>query len=345
MGPGAIGQFFDMPREEWQACLDCHAPLSEQSDELARYLDDPRPHRPPADVTNPEIVPAAPIHAGGRLSEQGVVCAACHVRAGRWYGPPRREGVPVPAGTSDALPHRGWVSVRAFGDSRFCAACHQFPPDGFSLNGKLLEDTYEEWRVSPQARQGVSCQGCHMPGRRHLFRGIHDPETVRAGVAVGSKSFKAAEGKARVSIFLTNTGTGHRLPTYVTPEIRLEAYQQDAHGLPIPNTGQVAWVARRVDLQLTTEYFDTRLAPGETATLTYEQPISPDARALMTRIHVAPDAFYTRIYEALLEMGLDEQGDRLIRKALAESRRSGFSLHDKHYPLRPATRPGQGRDP
>ncbi|NNJ84653.1 MAG: hypothetical protein HKP13_06925 [Gammaproteobacteria bacterium] len=172
-----------------------------------------------------------------------------------------------------------------------------------------------------------------MPDRRHLFRGIHDPETVRAGVAVGSRAFSASKGDARVQVFLTNTGTGHRLPTYVTPEIRLEAYQQDADGIRIPGTEAITPIVRRLDLQLTTEYFDTRLAPGQTATLDYKKPISPRAHWLATRVYVEPDAFYTRIYEALLEMDMDEQGAQLIREALAESARSGYSIHEKRYPL------------
>ncbi|VFM95629.1 MAG: Cytochrome c554 and c-prime [Candidatus Kentron sp. G] len=327
MGPGAIGQFFDMDRERWQACLDCHAPLFEQSENLAGYLDGPQ-----GDKIGDGPLPDFAHRAGERLQERGVICAVCHVRADRWYGPARHEESFVPQ-VSDSLPHRGWISVDAFGDSLFCAACHQFPPNSLSLNGKPMENTYEEWRASPQARQGIGCQDCHMPDRRHFFRGIHDPETVSAGVAVGSRSFSVSGSEVTVSVFLTNTGTGHRLPTYVTPEIRLEVYQQDAHGARIPDTKQVEQVMRKVDLQITTEYFDTRLLPGQTATLTYKKTVSPRAHRLVARVYVEPDAFYTRIYEALLEMELEEQGAELIREALAESRRSGFALYERHYPL------------
>ena len=332
MGPGAIGQFFDMDREQWQACLDCHAPLFEQSQTLAGYLDEPQGDKIGGDKIGDGSLPDGAHGAGERLQERGVTCAACHVRAGRWYGPPRR-GQSLAPQVSDSLPHRGWISMDAFGDSRFCAACHQFPPDSLSLNGKPLENTYEEWRTSPQARRGIGCQDCHMPDRRHLFRGIHDPETVSAGVAVGSRSFSVEGSQVTVSVFLTNTGTGHRLPTYVTPEIRLEAYQQDANGVRILGTEQAEQVMRKVDLQITTEYFDTRLAPGRTAALTYKKPVSPRAHRLVTRVYVEPDAFYTRIYEALLEMELEERGAELIRKALAESRRSGFALYERHYSL------------
>nr|VFJ72372.1 MAG: Cytochrome c554 and c-prime [Candidatus Kentron sp. FW] len=331
MGPGAIGQFFEMSREERQACLDCHAPLYEQFDALTRYLDDAQWDGAAARL--------ATAHGSDRpLHERGVMCGVCHIRGGQWYGPPRRIA-PLSAEAMDTLPHGGWISTDAFEDSRFCAACHQFPADGFSLNGKLIENTYEEWRRSPQAREGIGCQGCHMPDRRHLFRGIHDPDTVRAGVEVGSRSFSISKGDARVLIFLTNTGTGHRLPTYVTPEIRLEAYQQDANGVPIPDTEQIAWVARRVSIDLSVEHFDTRLSPGQTAVLAYRKPLSPRAVLLVGRVFVEPDALYSRIYEALLRMEPEEESAVLIRKALAESKRSGFPIYEKYYPMGKDTDP------
>nr|VFJ88988.1 MAG: Cytochrome c554 and c-prime [Candidatus Kentron sp. LFY] len=326
MGAGAIGQFFAMSEAERQACLDCHAPLHEQSETLTEYIEDSMWAEPASQDHASTNTQNRPLH------ERGVICGACHMRAGRWYGPPRR-GESLPPEDLGALPHHGWVSSDAFEDSRFCAACHQFPPDGFRLDGKLIENTYEEWRASPQARLGVQCQTCHMPDRRHLFRGIHDPETVRGGVNAGSESFSIAEGTIRVLVFLTNTATGHRLPTYVTPEIRLEAYQTDIDGEAIPDTTQIRWVARKVSLDLGKEYFDTRLAPGETATLAYRKPLSRHADALVARIYVEPDALYSRIYQALLELSPDGEGAPLIREALAESKRSGFSLYEKHYPI------------
>lgn len=335
LGPGAIGQFYGMEEEQWQSCLDCHAPLREQSLSLARYLEESS-GEPETGEAIPNAVDGEPrsqpqsVHRP--LHRQGVSCPVCHVRDGRWYGPPRREGL-LPLAAAENLPHRGWLSAEAFGDSRFCAACHQFPPGGHSLRGKPLENTYQEWRASPQARRGIHCQGCHMPDRRHRFRGIHDLGTVRAGSEAGSSGFSVSEGRINVRVTLTNTGTGHLLPTYATPEIRLEAWQEDRSGNPIPGTEAVQWVARRVDLQITTEHFDTRLAPGQSMTLVYQKPRSPQANRLLTRIRVEPDAFYTRIYRALLEMELEDPGARWIRRALAESQQSAFTLYQKHYSL------------
>ena len=74
-------------------------------------------------------------------------------------------------------PHGGFTVSKAFEDSRFCAHCHQFPDDGPRIAGKLQEDTYQQWLASDYARQDAgkqTCQSCHMPDRKHLWRGIHD---------------------------------------------------------------------------------------------------------------------------------------------------------------------------
>ena len=40
----------------------------------------------------------------------------------------------------------------------------------------------------PQASRQVTCQTCHMPDRRHLWRGIHDPAMVAAASRRGSRA-------------------------------------------------------------------------------------------------------------------------------------------------------------
>ena len=159
MGPGVLGQLLDMApdaAEEHQTCIRCHAPLAEQASSLSEAI-------------------ARPRAAGGQalLHEKGLTCAACHVRRHERFGPPRRDGSAPKAGDK-GLPHGGWKASTAFEDSRFCAACHQFAEGDFALNGKFLENTYEEWKASRYAREGTSCQSCHMPDRRHLWRGVHD---------------------------------------------------------------------------------------------------------------------------------------------------------------------------
>jgi len=322
MGAGVLGQLLGQPSDWAQECLNCHAPLQEQAASL--QIETAEPGHPRPNEGHGE--------ASDALHEQGVICAACHVRRGLWYGPPRRADQPPPDANA-VLPHDGWIAMPAFEDPRFCAACHQFPDDGYALNGKLLENTYEEWKASPQAQAGLTCQGCHMPDRRHLWRGIHDPETVRSGVSIRVDRSSLKADRLEVRLLLSNTGTGHLFPTYVTPEVTLEIYQEDAEGSRIPGTSRQAVIARDVSLDLTVEYSDTRLAPGETFSLGYQLRPAPRASGLVARVRVEPDAFYSRFFQALLDDELDAEARLLIGQALRETSDSGFVLFEERYDI------------
>jgi len=299
LGAGVMGQVLTLPPTESQACLNCHAPLPEQMASLTTRSAD---------------------------HQQGVLCSACHVRGYQWFGPPARTTQPVAN-----PPHAGWQTQNAFTDSRFCAACHQFPEDGYALNGKLLENTYREWQASPQARQQKACQFCHMPDRQHLWRGIHDAEMVRAGVTIHLSDIKFVKNFIQLTLSLQNTNIGHFFPTYVTPKVILKIYQADAKNNCILETLQQVIIAREVSLDLNTEYFDTRLAPHETARLDYYQPLHTTAKSVVVQIQVEPDAFYTRFYQNLLAGDLATES--LIRQALSESEKSGFTLYYKSFTL------------
>jgi hypothetical protein len=71
-------------------------------------------------------------------------------------------------------------------------------------------------------------------------------------------------------------------------------------------------IAREVALDLSREYFDTRLGPGESATLAYRPRL--DAAGLRARFSVVvePDAFYVRFFEVLLRQGAG-RGEAQIR--------------------------------
>src|SRR5262249_42448563 len=168
MGPGVTGQLAEMTRsdpESARLCLSCHAPLAEQQPEVPGGRG---------------LAKKSAFDRG--LQRQGWVCAACHVRKHERFGPPRRDGSLGSDPPRGSLPHNGVTRTVAFLRSEFCSSCHQFGSDGFALNGKLLENTFEEWKASPAARRGVQCQDCHMPDRRHLWRGIPDPQMVNAGL-------------------------------------------------------------------------------------------------------------------------------------------------------------------
>jgi hypothetical protein len=313
MGPGVTGQLADLWRsdpESARLCLTCHAPLAEQQPD------------------NRDVFDAA-------LQREGVVCAACHVRQHQRFGPPRRDQASPPSPATARLPHDGATRSPAFMASEFCSSCHQFDADGFALNGKLLENTYEEWKASPAAARGVQCQDCHMPDRRHLWRGIHDREMVRSGVvvdvAMDRQRYKPGDDVgARITI--TATGVGHHFPTYVTPRVVVRAAFVDAAGREAPASAEERVIAREVSLDLSRELFDTRIPAGGRFVFDYRRRVERAGLSLRVRVTVFPDHFYTRFFDSLLGSGAG-QGTAEIQEALEATRRSAFELYRRDLPL------------
>jgi hypothetical protein len=162
MGPGVKGQLVEMLASDTEsalACYACHAPLVEQQEKI-------------------------PVRKGGfrrnaafdaRLEARGLSCPACHVRRHQRFGPPKRDGSLVSDLPRDRLPHNGVTRTPAFLRAEFCRDCHQFPSDGFALNGKLLENTYAEWKASPFAQASLAGDSRRRDGpvgrRRRFFDG------------------------------------------------------------------------------------------------------------------------------------------------------------------------------
>ncbi len=320
-GPGLEGQLVEMLEGDPGSalgCLTCHAPLAEQSPLVAEG-DEVRPN---------------PAHDGS-LRAKGVPCAGCHVRGHQRFGPPRRDGSLASGVPRQTLPHDGVTRTPAFLKSEFCGSCHQFAPDGFALNGKLLENTYNEWKASRFAREGVQCQDCHMPERRHLWRGIHDADMVRSGLTItaapGAVRYRPGD-VAVVTLRVTSTRVGHAFPTYVTPRVVLSAELVDGAGQVLAGSRQEKLVGREVALDLSREAFDTRLRPGQSVTLAFRMKVpGPGMRARLAVV-VEPDAFYVGFFETLLRQGAG-RGESQIRKALEAARRSPFSVFERELPL------------
>jgi hypothetical protein len=315
MGAGILWQARALPPAEIARCLDCHAPLAEQKALLAMELGWPgAPATPPPAYVPPD------------LHRQGLVCAACHVRAHQRFGPPAAEG--KPAGDTPGLPHGGFVESAAFGDSRFCATCHQFPDDGPALNGKLLENTLEEWQASRHAAEGRQCQSCHMPERRHLWRGIHDPEMVREALSTDLALESLEKGRLRVRAVIRNSGAGHFFPTYLVPRVWLRLVLLDPAGRERTLLAEQV-VARDVDVWLTEERSDTRIAPDGERVLEVELGFPPEQGwEVELRIDVAPREHYERMFATVLRNNaadLDAETLALVEQALAEARGSRFT--------------------
>jgi len=312
MGPGVMGQLVDMlPGDPGTVtlCQQCHAPLAEQ--------------QPNSPISDPE------------LRSQGMVCAACHLRKRQVFGPPARTASRVSSGTK--APHNGFTPRQEFTRSEFCAGCHQFSPGGFAINGKLLENTFEEWKASSYATENIQCQSCHMPDRRHLWRGIHDPEMVKKGVTIEVKipagGFASSEQQLSIPIAVSNSGTGHRFPTYVTPKVYINAQLIDPAGQPMTDSFRQAIIGRDITMDLSQELFDTRIAPGETFEVDYQYAIPPAGSKLRVWIEVDPDNFYQRFYKIMLASNGPQKGRTQLQQAYQESRNSPFLIYDKEFVL------------
>lgn len=306
LSPGLVGQLLTYSAEDTRACLNCHAPLAEQTAAFEQARATGKGHLPEAQG----------------LAAAGNSCGGCHVRAHRHYGPPQRGTGAVGAGAADVA-HGGVMRTADFEKSDFCAACHQFPQDQ-AINGKPLENTVAEWRDSPQAAAGQTCRSCHMPDRRHLWRGIHDPGMVASGL---TPRFSVDSDGATFA--LTNTGVGHAFPTYVTPRVIMRAVLLDGTGQPIAGSEKVHAIERRVVFENDDwrELSDTRLLPGRTATVRVAWGASGRARLWLD---VRPDEYYhAEVYSSLLkDLPKDSAAARLIAEADARAQASPYTLFE-----------------
>jgi hypothetical protein len=318
MGPGVTGQLVGMWGSDpasARLCLSCHAPLGEQ--------------QPYTNGGTPNAVFDA------ELQRAGIACAVCHVRHHERFGPPRRDGVIASAAPRESLPHNGVTRTPAFRRSAFCSSCHQFAADDLALNGKLLENTYEEWKRSPAARAGRQCQDCHMPDRRHLWRGIHDPEMVKSAIEISVMTAQTRHrpgDELRAHVVVKNVGAGHHFPTYVTPKVVVRAGLVDRTGHVVTASEQEYVIGREVALDLSREVFDTRIPPGQRVSFSYRRRLTVRGLTLRVTVTVHPDHFYVGFFKSILASGVDA-GASEIHAALEQARRSPFEVFSKDLPL------------
>lgn len=309
MNAGIRWQFHVFSPAESIKCMNCHAPLAEQKALAAMELGwENAPSTPPPDFIPPNF------------HKQGLNCATCHVRGHERHGPEHRAGL---TGEEPGLPHAGFRARAEFSDSRFCASCHQFAEGGPRLNGKLRQDTYQEWRRSRYAEQDISCQSCHMPDRRHTWRGISDPQMLRQ--ALGLRLVQSEDGE-QLQLTLSNQGAGHHLPTYMVPRIDVRLLLLDPQGRAREQLIHhvIQW---RSDVHITEELFDHRIPSGESVVLAESwQPPAEAGWSLGLLVDVAPKEHYERMYQDMLR-----QADKmtpitldLLQLAIVEARASRY---------------------
>ena len=136
-------------------CIRCHTPIGTIMGE---------PYGAPNDQRSP-------------ISLEGVSCEICHSvskehgqaqalfkldPSHKVYGPYGKGGANDPPMAKIDFHQAEQRDV--FKKSEFCQHCHELVVE----NGLRLQETYDEWKNSPWAKEGVPCQSCHMgpePGK------------------------------------------------------------------------------------------------------------------------------------------------------------------------------------
>jgi len=119
-------------------------------------------------------------------------------------GPARCEEVGRRAGRSQSWARR----------SEVCAPCHDA---GFW--GTPIYASFAEWKASPYAARGQTCQDCHMRSRRMPAGGARQSrpgasDQTRLRQAVDTRvTTKRDSGYLEAEVSITNGGAGHHMPT------------------------------------------------------------------------------------------------------------------------------------
>lgn len=165
-------------------------------------------------------------------AQEGITCVSCH-RVGEAYGKvnaarritpgpihepvfgpfdslgglkaisnARRNGILVTADEPDrpAEGDKKWIRMHQTAiqsdiikKSEFCVACHQVAV----YPGIKLETVWEEWRASPAAKEGITCQACHMsknPGHNEGYE-IGWAACVNGVTVTADGKYNCADGK------------------------------------------------------------------------------------------------------------------------------------------------------
>lgn len=303
MESGVLWQLQSMDHLARKDCYQCHSPFPEQTNYWNDYLDNPNNYNT---AGNPHF-----------SQRQGIVCATCHIRGSNFYGP-TLSGNASP-GYKGAIPHN--LNIRKeFEDEKFCIKCHVTPREGKKVSGKYLMDIYEDWKTtqfSSDKQDGSSyrtCQNCHMPGREHSWKGIHDRDFVR-----GAVDFRFDSGSSVLEIF--NHGVGHKFPAYSVPRIEIRVV--DARGI----TRFQKFLGWKLDIFLKKELEDSRILANETRKILIPR-FKERGHKIIVFIH--PRAHYENSFKYTFEnLALNQWEIKELGKAIRSIDKSTYILWEK----------------
>jgi len=213
-------------------CLYCHTPTVQFTKDY--YLKDP-------------------------VTSEGVTCDFCHTIIDAHPGD-RKKVYDLEPGLIKRGPFSDVKSPAHYTEksdlhlsSELCGGCHEL----INQNGVLVMGTYTEWQEGPYSEEGVQCQNCHMPMAydkkvvdpkikessnfvtAHEFRGGHSQINLEHAANIRLEVIR--EGKtARVTTYITNAESGHKLPTG-TParQVVLQVTATDDKGNTVAETRRV----------------------------------------------------------------------------------------------------------
>ncbi len=237
-----------------QFCTKCHSPIASRSGETPAFFD------------RNKLSP---------ISTRGVSCDVCHTitkvnkifNAQFEMSPGNTKFGSLDSAAANPFHQSKFNAL--FDRSEFCGTCHEVEN---TLNTRV-EETYTEWVEASVAGMSAQCQDCHMPTyvgeaavggpqrdkvHRHYFVGVDVPlvdfpgadlqrqmseELLKnsAEISVNAPDTIKAGDTLRVAVQVTNSRTGHHLPSGTAAErqmwIAIQA--RDANGFLLYQTGQL----------------------------------------------------------------------------------------------------------
>jgi len=301
-------------------CLNCHSPMENQQPTLIKDIPRERVERA-VEEPNP--------HYDSEYQQEGVTCAACHVRDGVILGPFEDSAAPHPTRFDPS-----------FRTTQLCYRCHSVVggPAQFYNVGPC--GTYAEYEGGYYMNErGFICQSCHMPevdrpvsvdgpirrGRQHLWRGGHDPDMVKRAVAIQVKaepSLPKAGDDLQVTLTLINAGAGHKLPTgdpdrHFTVEFAVMDQSENVLKEQSDTMGRwIMWQPAIIEL------YDNRLMPLASRDYTFTYRLPKDLAGLSLKARVR------------YHIQTERQHQMLIKKfGLTANDPYHFTVYEREVPL------------
>lgn len=291
--------YWNKDKNTW-VCLNCHSPLENQQPTMIKSIPRERVERA-VQEPNP--------HYDADFQQEGVTCAACHVRNGVILGPFEDSAAPHPTKFDPG-----------FRTTQLCYRCHSVVggPAQFYNGGPC--GTYAEFEGGYYMKErGFICQSCHMPeidrpvavnspirrGRQHLWRGGHDPDMVKRAVAVqvtANPSIPKPGDDLTVSLTLVNAGAGHKLPTgdpdrHFTVEFMVTD-EKNNKVLKEQSDTMGRWIMWQPAI---IELYDNRLLPLASRDYTFSYRVPKELEGLNLKVRVRYHIQTERQHQMLIE--------------------------------------------